>query len=386
VVAVAFEARAQADEVTAQTAYDHAEQLAKAGKWADACPLFESSYKADPQLGVLISLAACHEHVGRTATAWAEFRHAEDLARKKADDERMRYAHERVERLEARLPRLRVTASKIAGLVVTLDGADITALVGTDMPVDPGDHAVVARAPGYVESKQSTNAAEAKTTQLAIAPLAKTAAPTAAATIEATAPARVAPPHRFQLVGYARAGITLAGAQATSGPCAPPSTMQGDPVLSPAGIVEVGARRRLGDHFAIRVSVALLGDGASRVLGGGDVGSGCSPRGGVSGAGYGVLVDANVRLRFGTAFVGIGPALGWYSFSLSGNLTQNGQPATYVANGSFLGAGGTFDFGTTFGTADRWEVAFRIGFVLAVSPANGNGGGFIGLGVGRVLL
>src|SRR5262249_8674230 len=47
---------------------------------ADACPLFEESHRAAPSFGALFNLAECHEQLGRTASAWAEFRGAEALA------------------------------------------------------------------------------------------------------------------------------------------------------------------------------------------------------------------------------------------------------------------------------------------------------------------
>src|SRR5258708_14001136 len=83
---------ARADETAATIAYDRAKQLADAGKYDEACPWFEKSYKADPQLGALLNLADCHEHVGKTATAWAEFRPAEEPARDRSDHRREAHA------------------------------------------------------------------------------------------------------------------------------------------------------------------------------------------------------------------------------------------------------------------------------------------------------
>jgi hypothetical protein len=73
-VATCFGSPAYADQATAGAAYKQAEQLAKEGKWEEACPLYEASYHSDPQIGVLLHLADCHEHVGRTATAWSRSR------------------------------------------------------------------------------------------------------------------------------------------------------------------------------------------------------------------------------------------------------------------------------------------------------------------------
>ena len=60
------------DKVAADAAFRAAKELEKAGKLVEACPLYETSYRNDPQLGALLNLANCHELTGRTATAWVE--------------------------------------------------------------------------------------------------------------------------------------------------------------------------------------------------------------------------------------------------------------------------------------------------------------------------
>ncbi len=141
---------ARADEATATAAYKQAEELAKQGKLVEACPLYEASYHADPKLGALLHAADCEEKIGRTATAWAEFTDAVELAGKLADA-RVDVARRRAAALEPKLAKLHLAPPKqlIPGLVVKRDGADITVLVGTDIPLDPGDHTIVASAAGY---------------------------------------------------------------------------------------------------------------------------------------------------------------------------------------------------------------------------------------------
>jgi len=154
------------DKAAATAAFTRAKELVKEGNYAEACPLFEASHRADPQIGALLNVADCHEHVGRTASAWAEFRESEELATKRHDP-RATYAKERTDALAGRLAKLRVTAPAIAGLVVRRDGVDVTLFVGKELPVDPGDHVVSASAPGRVEWKTTVAiAAEPKTTAL----------------------------------------------------------------------------------------------------------------------------------------------------------------------------------------------------------------------------
>jgi serine/threonine-protein kinase len=127
------------DKLTAEATYDRAEELAKQGNFIAACPLYEASFRADPQIGVLLHLADCHERIGRTATAWAEFREAAARAKQHADT-REALANEKAARLEQSLARLHVVppAPLPTGLTVRLDGTDIVGLVDTDMPIDPG--------------------------------------------------------------------------------------------------------------------------------------------------------------------------------------------------------------------------------------------------------
>ena len=131
--------RASADPAIAQAAFDDAQKLARAGDYAAACPKFELSYRQDPQLGALLHLADCHEHVGKLATAWAEFGEAITLAQR-AHDKREAAARARADKLAPRVSHLVVHAP--AGATVALDGRDITAMVDVDIPVDPGAHEV----------------------------------------------------------------------------------------------------------------------------------------------------------------------------------------------------------------------------------------------------
>jgi hypothetical protein len=151
--------RAHADEATAIAAYKQAEELAKQGKWKDACPLYEASYHADPKLGALLHAADCQEKIDHTATAWAQFNDAIELAHKTGDVKREDYARQRAAALEPKLAKLHLSPPKqlIPGLSVKRDGADITVLVGTDIPLDPGDHVITATAPGYQDFTKTVN-------------------------------------------------------------------------------------------------------------------------------------------------------------------------------------------------------------------------------------
>jgi Skp family chaperone for outer membrane proteins len=167
-VALAMPARADDTAAKAEAAFDEGRRLVAQGNYAAACPKFELSYRLDPGIGALLNLADCHTHIGRTASAWAELVEAEDKLRR-AGDKRQAFAAERIQAIVPRLVRLSITAPAIAGLVVTRDGVDVTALLGTAVPVDPGDHAVQASAPGLATwSTRVSVAGEGTTTTVAV--------------------------------------------------------------------------------------------------------------------------------------------------------------------------------------------------------------------------
>ena len=206
IVAVLAAVRVAVADDTAALAYQQAEALAKQGKWAEACPLYDASYRADPEIGVLLHLADCHEHVGKLASAWAEFDDAAELAHRKGDN-REALARTRADALKPKLAYVHLVApaSPPAGLVVRRDGVDVTVLVGTDMPVDPGEHDVTANAPGHIEWKKHVVIGTLPTTtQIPIPPL----------EVAPTAPAKqVVHEGSLEVTSQADAHITLDGTE-----------------------------------------------------------------------------------------------------------------------------------------------------------------------------
>lgn len=137
-------------EAAAQSLYDDAWRLMRGGKHAEACPKLEESQRLDPGMGTLFQLASCYENTGRPASAWTSY---VDIAGRDRDPKRAKEARKAADRLEAKLPRLTVrvqpdTAS-LAGLILKRDGIDLgQAQWGTAIPVDLGEHTVVAEAKG----------------------------------------------------------------------------------------------------------------------------------------------------------------------------------------------------------------------------------------------
>ena len=139
---------AQDSRAAAVLAYDQAEALLAAGKVSEACPRYAESQKLDPQLGTLLHLGDCFERNGQTASAWAAFRDAAEIAEQRGDP-RKRFAEKRIKALASRLSRLQINAPHIAELHVERDSIVVgSTLLNAPVPTDPGSHTITASAPG----------------------------------------------------------------------------------------------------------------------------------------------------------------------------------------------------------------------------------------------
>src|SRR5690606_27175102 len=86
ILLVATVAPAQnAKKAAAIVAFDEAQSLMESGELAEACKKYGQSHRLDPQLGTLLHWAHCLEQIGHTASAWAGFREAAELAEAKGD-------------------------------------------------------------------------------------------------------------------------------------------------------------------------------------------------------------------------------------------------------------------------------------------------------------
>jgi hypothetical protein len=136
----------------AEALYRQARELMSQGKHAEACPKLAESQRLDPATGTLLNLAACHEAMGKLATAWLEYSEGLLSARRDQREDRVRYAEERLKELEPRLSMLTVTvdpAADVPELEIRLNGSLIGAAArGVPAPVDPGTHIIEAKAPG----------------------------------------------------------------------------------------------------------------------------------------------------------------------------------------------------------------------------------------------
>ncbi len=190
-------ARAEAPaESQADALFTEGKHLRDAGRFSEACTKFAQSQQLSPGVGIALHLGDCYERIGRTASAWQEFRAAEKLAREHNDAKREELARTRAETVEPKINRLRIDVppgAAAAGAELHVDGAGIPR-VAWDAPlaIDPGDHVVAFAMPG--QAARTVTAHVEAAAPIAVVQLAEPAAPAAPAPVPAAEPAAPAQP------------------------------------------------------------------------------------------------------------------------------------------------------------------------------------------------
>jgi hypothetical protein len=240
------------EKAAAEAVFQAGMRLIAQGNFADACPKFEMSQRVEPAVGTMLYLGECYEKTNRTASSWAMFREAASLAEVSGQVERMKTAQARAARLEPRLAWLNIEISKdamVPGLQLRRNGVVVaTDLAGTPTPVDPGEIALEASAPGHVSFS----------TKVTVAPKghAVVTVPVLAAAPESAAPAAAAPPTTTQDRDLPRSNAAYrAPPPPTPAPVPSPleaARKQSPPVLpwvvGGVGVVGLG----LGSFFGLR--------------------------------------------------------------------------------------------------------------------------------------
>jgi hypothetical protein len=227
-VLVAFPASAQTDPVAAQSLFDEAKRLMTSGRAAEACPKLAESQRLDPGVGTQLNLGDCYDQIGKPSRAWATFRDAEAAALREGQADRARYAKRRVSEVETKLVRLTVDVpgdARAPSLEVLRDGEALREpLWGSALPVDPGEHVVEARAPGYKSFTTHVTAAhdpivvrivplerEAATVVEPPPPVIDTTPPVTFESIPREPPPAPPPAATLRTIGFVTGGIGLAG-------------------------------------------------------------------------------------------------------------------------------------------------------------------------------
>ncbi len=205
------------DEAKAKALFDEARDLVKDGKWAEACDKLAASKRLVPRMLTTYRLADCHEHVGKTASAHAGFVEAAELAKAVGDADKRQDALARAKQVEAKLSRVVLDLPADPSITIRIDGVSIApALVREKLPLDPGEHELVASADGKKPRTTTFTVPEGPAlTHVAVEPL-----EAAATESEKPAPVVVAPPPTdglpadtgpttFKTVGWATLGVGL---------------------------------------------------------------------------------------------------------------------------------------------------------------------------------
>jgi tetratricopeptide (TPR) repeat protein len=214
-----------AERALAERLFDEGRKLMSEERYDEACPKLEESQRIEPAGGTLLNLALCHERLGRTATAWSEFREALAYARRDNRADRESIALEHSQSLERLLPKLKLSVlERSIALELFVDGITIGAEARrAPIPLDPGEHRVEAKAPGKVSFDTRVAVAAGETKELEIPELQALPTPTVPAAVgpmpapSQPEPRRDAPPPRAggdgsaqRIIGYAVAGLGVA--------------------------------------------------------------------------------------------------------------------------------------------------------------------------------
>lgn len=138
------------DTSTAEALFQSGLDAMKREDFKAACEAFAGSNEADPSPGTQINLALCSEKQGKLATAWGWYRTAAGLAEQRGQRERADLARAEAAKLEPKLRKIVIVAPNAPqGLMVSRDGAPVpAAILGREVPVDPGVHVIEVSAPG----------------------------------------------------------------------------------------------------------------------------------------------------------------------------------------------------------------------------------------------
>lgn len=203
------EARTGKNIAAAEQLFLAGRELMATGNIAAACDKFAASLELDSTLGTRLNLANCYEKLGKLASAWAQYRGSAEFASRARDERREAYARDRARQLKPRLPRLTISvvaARRIPGLQVTRNQTPVaSALLGTGVFVDPGQHTIAATADGYQQFTTAISIGEGQALVVDIPALQAVPASTAQPTTSSAAPAAtgaspdatIAPPGRI---------------------------------------------------------------------------------------------------------------------------------------------------------------------------------------------
>jgi hypothetical protein len=151
----------------ARAQFQQATELERAGNWTAALQAFREVGQVRMTPQVRFHIAVCEENLGRLVAALGGY----ELALADADKVGPDFAgevEEKVTKLRARIPKLVIERGDgAAAAAIELDGVAVgDSSIGVEVPLDPGPHAVTAKAPNRKPFESTVTLKEEETTHL----------------------------------------------------------------------------------------------------------------------------------------------------------------------------------------------------------------------------
>ncbi|MDI1446279.1 hypothetical protein [Polyangium sp. 6x1] len=142
----------------------------ESGNREAGCTKLRESLSLFATPNTLFNLARCDEDAGRIAAALEYWKRGLSLI--DGSDPRAKVAKEKIDALEARVPRLRVISQQGQAIaVVLLDGEEITPTsLAVPLRVEPGKHVIVVRASGREDKRFAVELGEKERTEVVVTP------------------------------------------------------------------------------------------------------------------------------------------------------------------------------------------------------------------------
>jgi len=204
------------DAARAQALFNDGRAAMEKGDVAGACKMLSESLALVKRPSTLFNLAQCEAKQGKIRSATEHMKGAIETL--DPGDERVKIARDQYADLDKQLPRvtLRLAPGTPADSTVLVDGTPVDrASIGTQLPLDPGEHALVVRAAGRSDARTSVTLAVGDRREVT---LTVGAAPTPAASKEAAATQAPAtePSNTKRTLGWVIGGVGAAGLVAGS--------------------------------------------------------------------------------------------------------------------------------------------------------------------------
>src|SRR5690349_19817648 len=153
----------------ARAQFQQATELEQAGNWTAALQAFREVGQVRMTPQVRFHIAVCEENLGRLVAALGGYELALADADKVGPDFRGE-VEENVTKLRARIPKLVIQrGAGASAAAIELDGVAVgDSSVGVEVPLDPGPHAVTAKAPNRKPFESTVALKEQETTRLEV--------------------------------------------------------------------------------------------------------------------------------------------------------------------------------------------------------------------------